>query len=69
MSEMAEQEAHADRFDKACSILEHTHDGDDLLPVELKVVEMAVNNHLNSDGWEKFEQIYQEYVKKEGKVS
>jgi hypothetical protein len=65
---MSKQTLHADhsnRFDMACTILQHTHDGDDLEPVELKVVEMAVNDHLNAVGWEKFECIYQERVKPE----
>jgi hypothetical protein len=46
------------RYDKAIAILEHTHDGNDLTPLELWIVQEAVNNHLNQKGWEKFDELY-----------
>jgi hypothetical protein len=49
-------------INKAIEILQKTNDGDDLTKFELKIVEMAVNNHLNEKGKKKFEEIYQKYV-------
>lgn len=68
MKTIPEEDTHPERYNMACAILEHTNDGDDLLPVELKVVELAVNDDLNAAGWEKFGQIYKGRVvdKEEG---
>lgn len=56
-----------DRCEKAIAILQETYDGDDLTDFELKIVELAVNNHLNEKGFQKFEEIFQKYVKEEMK--
>ncbi len=37
-------------MDTACAILEATRDGDDLAPLDLKLVELAVNGQLNEHG-------------------
>lgn len=47
-----------DRYEKACSIIRNTNDGNDLSTLELWLVEAAVNNHLNSAGWVEFENLY-----------
>lgn len=44
--------------DKAIFILGRTNDGDDLAPKDLRLLEMAVNNHLNDRGVAAFEEIY-----------
>lgn len=44
--------------ERAIEILRATHDGDDLDPIHLKIVEMAVNGFLNEDGEKKFDEIY-----------
>lgn len=36
--------------DLACEILEQTHDGNDLIPVHMKILEGAVNGVLNERG-------------------
>jgi hypothetical protein len=40
-----------DVADKCLEIIQATHDGDDLLPWQLKMVENACNDFLNSTGW------------------
>jgi hypothetical protein len=52
-----------ERCEMAQSILQKTNDGDDLDPLHLKLVEMAVNGFLNDKGWESFKELY-ESVKK-----
>ncbi len=52
----------SDRYDKVCQILQRTHDGDNLSEFELWIVQEAVNNHLNTIGWSKFDEIYDRYV-------
>lgn len=54
--------ARPDRYDKAIQILQNTHDGGDLSGYELWIVQEAVNNHLNFQGWAKFNEIYLRYV-------
>lgn len=54
--------ARPDRYDKAAEILQNSHDGDYLQPFELWIVQEALNNHLNADGWSKFDEIYAGYV-------
>ena len=49
-------------INKAIEIIRATNDGNDLTGFELKIVEMAVNNHLNEKGKEKFEEIYRKYI-------
>ena len=47
-----------DRYEKAIAILQSTHDGDDLTPLELWLVQEAVNDHLNQKGWQRFEELF-----------
>ncbi len=44
--------------DQAIEILRLTHDGDDLDPIQLKLVENAVNGFLNDKGIEVFDKLY-----------
>jgi len=50
------------RYDKSIEILSKTNDGDSLEPLELYIVECAVNDTLNTKGWKKFEEIYQKHT-------
>lgn len=50
-----------DRYEKAIAILGNTRDGDDLTPLELWIVQEAVNDHLNQKGWSKFEDLFQKF--------
>ena len=43
---------------KAIEILQHTHDGDDLAPQHLKLVELAVNGFLNETGVAAFDDLH-----------
>jgi hypothetical protein len=43
-------------------ILQKTNDGNDLTPKDLKIVEMAVNGHLNDEGWKYFDDLYKKYM-------
>lgn len=45
-------------IDKALAILENTHDGDDLSPQHLRLVETAVNGWLNEAGEVAFDALY-----------
>jgi hypothetical protein len=53
-------------IDKALEILSATHDGDDLSPSHLKLLELAVNGFLNDQGKLEFEQLYQNAMKPQG---
>lgn len=44
-------------IDLACKILAATHDGDDLAPEHLGLVELAVNNNLNETGIAAFHEL------------
>ena len=44
--------------EKAIEILQRTHDGDDLAPQHLKLVELAVNDMVTEVGQAAFEQLY-----------
>src|SRR5712692_2689481 len=44
--------------EKAIEILHRTHDGDDLAPQHLKLVELAVNEVLTESGQVAFEQLH-----------
>ena len=44
--------------EKAITILEQTHDGDDLDPTDLFLVQSAVNGYLTEHGRERFESLY-----------
>src|SRR6266849_4844698 len=44
--------------EKAIEILQRTHDGDDLAPEHLKLIELAVNDVLTEIGQVAFEQLY-----------
>ena len=46
--------------DRAIEILRNTRDGDDLDPIHLKLVELAVNGFLNERGVEAFHRLYEE---------
>lgn len=54
---MAKMEV-AERCKMAIDILHKTHDGNDLDPNHLWIVQEAVNGHLNDDGMEVFQEIY-----------
>lgn len=45
--------------DKSIEILQRTHDGNDLAPHHLKLVELAVNGWLSEKGEVAFEELYQ----------
>lgn len=49
--------------DKCIEILQLTRDGDDLDPKHLKLVELAVNNMLNSTGVQHLEELLQQVRK------
>src|SRR5258708_1371194 len=53
-------------IDKALEILSATHDGDDLSPPHLKLLELAVNGFLNEQGQLAFEELYQNAKKTDG---
>ena len=44
--------------EKAIEILQRTHDGNDLAPQHLKLVELAVNDMVTEVGQAAFEQLY-----------
>ena len=46
--------------EKAMEILHRTHDGDDLAPEHLRLLELAVNDMVNETGQIAFEQLYTE---------
>lgn len=50
----------------ACEILRATHDGDDLAPPDLKIVELAVNGFLNERGKALFLELHRNATKPEG---
>ena len=45
---------------RGIEILEATHDGDDLSPEHLKLIEMAVNDRLNEKGMAAFHALYEQ---------
>jgi hypothetical protein len=45
--------------EKSIEILQRTRDGNDLAPVHLKLVEIAVNDGLSEQGEVAFEELYQ----------
>ena len=47
-----------DNTDKTLAILQGSHDGDDLAPEHLKLVEWAANNCLNERGWSAIDELY-----------
>ncbi len=47
--------------EKAIEILQRTHDGDDLAPQHLKLVELAVNDMVTDVGQAAFEQLYSKH--------
>ena len=48
-----------DTCDKAIAILQDTSDGDKLAPLDLKLVENAVNGFLNEEGIKVFNQLHE----------
>jgi hypothetical protein len=50
-------------IEKALEILPKTHDGNDLDPDHLKLLELAVNGFLNAKGLALFEELYQSVLK------
>ncbi len=48
-----------DIYEKAIDILKMTHDGDDLIPQHLKLVENAVNVYLNENGMRLYDALYE----------
>lgn len=51
------------RCNMACEILRKTNDGDDLDPQHLWLVQEAVNGFLNDQGWEAFQELYDNALK------
>jgi hypothetical protein len=49
-----------ERCDKACEVLVATHDGEDLDPNDLAMVEAHVNGWLTEKGIDKFEELYEQ---------
>ena len=49
--------------DKACEILKKTHDGDNLSPNHLKLLENAINGFLNENGLKVFNELYKKIIK------
>ncbi len=49
--------------DMACDILKITNDGNDLDPLDLKLLEMAVNGLLNDAGIAAFKELYEKVTK------
>jgi hypothetical protein len=47
---MTSDSADADLFNKVIDILRNSRDGNDLTPLELRIIELAVNHRLNHDG-------------------
>lgn len=56
----------ANTCELACDILRATHDGDDLAPPDLKIVELAVNGFLNEQGKALFLELHRNVTKPEG---
>jgi hypothetical protein len=46
-------------IDKAIAVLQKTNDGNDLDPIDLALVEVAVNGHLEAKGIKVFEKLYE----------
>ncbi len=53
-------------IEMAIEILRVTNDGDELSPQDLKLVELAVNNRLDSEGIALFQELYGNAAKAEG---
>ncbi len=51
------------RMEIAITILENTNDGNDLTNNELHIVECAVNDILNEEGWIRFKAIHDKTIK------
>lgn len=49
--------------DKACEILQKTNDGNDLDPLDLWLLQEAVNGHLTEEGMAVFEKLHQKVLK------
>jgi ABC-type glycerol-3-phosphate transport system substrate-binding protein len=49
--------------EKAITILQKTNDGDDLDPMDLKLVELAVNDFLNDEGKQAFQKLFDDVNK------
>jgi ABC-type glycerol-3-phosphate transport system substrate-binding protein len=49
--------------EKAITILQKTNDGDDLDPLDLKLVELAVNDFLNDEGKQAFQKLFDDVNK------
>src|SRR5947209_17655079 len=56
----------ASLIDKALEIIRATHDGNDLSPPHLKLVELAVNGFLTEQGKLAFEELYRNATKPGG---
>jgi hypothetical protein len=50
----------------ACEVLRATHDGDDLAPPDLKLIELAVNGLLSDQGEALFLELHRNATKPEG---
>ena len=51
-----------ERCDMATEILRATHDGDDLSPQHLKLLEMVVNDHANEKGEQAFRSLHKQVM-------
>ena len=61
MEERTTEEIHS-TCDIACEILQRTHDGDDLEPMHLKLIEDAVNGFLNEKGIEVLNELHKAVI-------
>lgn len=50
-----------ENIEKAIRILGNSHDGNDLTRLELKVIELAVNDRLSETGQQVLESLYKQY--------
>jgi hypothetical protein len=50
------------RCDMACEVLQKTHDGDDLAPFHLWLLQEWVNDHLNEKGEALFREMHQQVM-------
>ena len=57
MDERTQNQVH-EVCEQACSILQATHDGDDLDPTHLWIIQEAVNGNLNEKGLGVFKEVY-----------
>lgn len=52
--------SHSERLDRVITILHKTHDGNDLSPGHLYLLQLVSNNDANTDGLKQFDEIYEQ---------